>query len=570
MTITVAFTLREISLWGGQLFYTVLGLLAGVAISAMAIEIFGFSNDEEAKRTDLFFFNESFDLLVGMALASYASWSRKDTFDHNGILSAMDFKNLATARRFVDFFVATLILICGRGLEVFLAYVLTTTFVSPYSIIVSDILSLFIFFPLVAGVILKHLQFAPLRPNLDPLEDYIFGYIALVLIVTLICVQPNMLDNVMVATLIFGFMMILSAFFPTMLLTGFLITFSHFGFYLVAPQVTVTDAQVLLFVTVTSITTTLVQLLRHAAQYEMSGIVANLNKQARTDALTGLLNRFGLEQEIGTVLQSGNDKTWCVYLIDIDYFKSVNDQFGHPVADEFLKSFANELVKQSHHDDIVCRLGGEEFFVASPWMGELQTKQFAEHLRKSFEKFEFAQQGSRIARTVSIGVRKFTQFSEFSDALKFADFALFEAKQKGRNRVVIADNNFEKSIVSKGAFITEEEILSAIRNNEICYYLQPIYDVRNSSIKGFEALLRWVKPDGSILPAGMFVDPFNRLRLALNYPEEWNHMWKTVTQSLTDCENVYISWNHALEDFANNTVVQLFIDNMVNTIQIQI
>ena len=254
MTITVAFTLREISLWGGQLFYTVLGLLAGVAISAMAIEIFGFSNDEEVKSTDLFFFNESFDLLVGMTLASYASWSRKDTFDHNGILSAMDFKNLATARRFVDFFVATLILICGRGLEVFFAYVLTTTFVSPYSLIVSDILSLFIFFPLVAGVILKHLQFAPLRPNLDPLEDYIFGYIALVLIVTLICVQPNMLDNVMVATLIFGFMTILSAFFPTMLLTGFLITFSYFGFYLVAPQVTVTDAQVLLFVTVTSIT----------------------------------------------------------------------------------------------------------------------------------------------------------------------------------------------------------------------------------------------------------------------------------------------------------------------------
>lgn len=160
-----------------------------------------------------------------------------------------------------------------------------------------------------------------------------------------------------------------------------------------------------------------------------------------TDALTGVLNRLGIQQrmqELSSAAQRFRHPL-AVLLLDLDHFKAVNDRYGHPVGDEVLKQFAEILRTNIRASDVVGRWGGEEFLIISPHLALDNAVQLAEKLRQAIELARF---GQDIRITASIGVAAFTVSDQVGELLERADQALYLAKAGGRNRV-------EKSLTEK-------------------------------------------------------------------------------------------------------------------------
>ncbi|MAK55503.1 MAG: diguanylate cyclase [Pusillimonas sp.] len=161
--------------------------------------------------------------------------------------------------------------------------------------------------------------------------------------------------------------------------------------------------------------------------------IDKLNETAQTDPLTGLLNRRGLTEAVNMLTQ--NQHTFSVIAIDIDYFKKVNDTYGHDIGDAVLKHLAKIMKTYSRHEDILCRNGGEEFLILLPDATLDHATQAAERLRVNIANQTDIPGVGRL--TVSLGVARWTAESNESVdvTLKRADEALYKAKANGRNRV---------------------------------------------------------------------------------------------------------------------------------------
>ncbi|MGL4446660.1 MAG: diguanylate cyclase [Shewanella sp.] len=161
-------------------------------------------------------------------------------------------------------------------------------------------------------------------------------------------------------------------------------------------------------------------------------------RMARMDALTGVLNR-GAGQELGEnlfvqVLARGGD--FCVILFDLDYFKRINDSYGHGTGDWALKKVVEVLKPHIRHGDIFARIGGEEFLILLPYANEEKAMELAELYRERIEAIDTQYSGHRFKITASFGVTGLRQDDLSLDPLlNRADMALYNAKSSGRNRV---------------------------------------------------------------------------------------------------------------------------------------
>ncbi|WP_322049965.1 sensor domain-containing diguanylate cyclase [Paraburkholderia bannensis] len=165
-------------------------------------------------------------------------------------------------------------------------------------------------------------------------------------------------------------------------------------------------------------------------------LMDSLKKQAVTDALTGLPNRREFLAFVDKVQHTQD--ALSVFILDIDYFKEINDNYGHHVGDEVLCVLANVGVSQTGEPSLFARWGGEEFVAALPGADAAQAHRIAEQLRLRFEKqdFEHAWRLQPVPFTVSIGVVTREAGEHDVEALmKRADRALYRAKNSGRNRV---------------------------------------------------------------------------------------------------------------------------------------
>jgi two-component system cell cycle response regulator len=164
-------------------------------------------------------------------------------------------------------------------------------------------------------------------------------------------------------------------------------------------------------------------------------------EMAVTDPLTGLFNRRYMERHLATLVEksAGRGKSLSVLILDIDYFKSVNDRFGHDAGDDVLREFADRMRTCVRGIDLACRHGGEEFVVVMPDTDLSVATTVAERIRRKIACDPFpVQRGQRsIEVTISIGIATRTGADEDATAiLKRADEALYRAKRDGRNRVV--------------------------------------------------------------------------------------------------------------------------------------
>jgi two-component system cell cycle response regulator len=163
-------------------------------------------------------------------------------------------------------------------------------------------------------------------------------------------------------------------------------------------------------------------------------------EMAITDQLTGLHNRRYMARHLDTLMQNaGPSKPISFLVIDIDFFKSVNDTHGHNVGDEVLKEFAARVSANVRGIDLACRYGGEEFVVVMPDTDVQVAYQVAERLRRSVENrpFPISRAPGQIKVTISVGIASSSGGQDRSEAmLHRADQALYRAKREGRNRVI--------------------------------------------------------------------------------------------------------------------------------------
>jgi two-component system cell cycle response regulator len=163
-------------------------------------------------------------------------------------------------------------------------------------------------------------------------------------------------------------------------------------------------------------------------------------EMAITDALTGLYNRRYMETHVGTLVEqaAARGKPLTVLVLDIDYFKAINDTHGHDAGDDVLREFAIRIRKSIRGIDLACRYGGEEFVVVMPETDLAVATMVAERLRRRIASEPFPiQQGARsIEVTISVGIAGLGSGDSAAAVLKRADQALYRAKRDGRNRVV--------------------------------------------------------------------------------------------------------------------------------------
>lgn len=158
-----------------------------------------------------------------------------------------------------------------------------------------------------------------------------------------------------------------------------------------------------------------------------------------TDSLTGLLNRRGFRQfadrELLRAERTGN--SFSMALADIDFFKSINDRYGHAAGDEVLKTIAGIIKRNLRETDLVARWGGEEFLILLTDTTVDTAAGILERLRAKIEQtsFSFLESGKRL--TLSFGLTVFMAGKSLETLIEEADAALYEAKRTGRNRVVI-------------------------------------------------------------------------------------------------------------------------------------
>jgi diguanylate cyclase (GGDEF)-like protein len=176
------------------------------------------------------------------------------------------------------------------------------------------------------------------------------------------------------------------------------------------------------------------------ANAELANSAAELYELATSDSLTGLKNHGYFMQALNVNIKNseGDGTDLSVISLDIDYFKKINDTYGHPVGDEVIRSLAKALTALVRSEDVVGRLGGEEFAVLLPESTAEEAMIIAERIRSWCETNSLITTQGNIKFTCSFGVATFSRGSTINTLMNELDQALYEAKGSGRNRVVYA------------------------------------------------------------------------------------------------------------------------------------
>jgi diguanylate cyclase (GGDEF)-like protein/PAS domain S-box-containing protein len=236
---------------------------------------------------------------------------------------------------------------------------------------------------------------------------------------------------------------------------------------------------------------------------ERKKLTEYVNHLAHHDQLTGLPNRVLLEDRMRQAIQRAkrNRQKVAVLMVDIDYFKRINDSLGHTAGDQLLDSVAKKLCSAVRQTDTVARMGGDEFVIVMPeFRDERDAERCAEAILQKVSTPTML--GNReVNVTVSVGLCIFPDCAADADALlKNADAALYEAKENGRNAFHVFNQSMVVATADKLEF--EHDLRHALINGELSLHYQPQVSCITGEVIGVEALLRWHHPRrGSISPS---------------------------------------------------------------------
>ncbi len=228
-----------------------------------------------------------------------------------------------------------------------------------------------------------------------------------------------------------------------------------------------------------------------------------LRHLAMHDPLCGLPNRIFFGERLEAVIEEvrNGSSPAAVFYIDLDHFKDVNDTLGHPVGDELIRKVTLRLSRALRGGDLVARLGGDEFAVISS-IGDDTVKMMALAQRLiAAICAPYAIGGQNIVIGASIGIAVIGRDCAGSaDIMRFADMALYRAKNEGRNRACIYDAEMDADLSVRK--LLENDLREAIETDQLKLMYQPIVNKSGETMVGVEALCRWTHPTrGEISPA---------------------------------------------------------------------
>jgi len=225
-----------------------------------------------------------------------------------------------------------------------------------------------------------------------------------------------------------------------------------------------------------------------------------IKHQAYHDALTGLPNRLLARDRLTMAIANArrNQHKLAVFFLDLDNFKNINDSLGHAAGDLLLQKVAKRLQHLLREEDTVARLGGDEFLVlVTNIQSKTEITALSNRLLTGFRK-PIVAENHELFVTISIGIAFYPEDgTDEGTLIKNADVAMYQSKSQGKNK-----HHFFTSELSEHAtkrFQLEGELRQAVDRNEFTLYFQPQVEPKSNQVTGIEALVRWIKKDGTLV-----------------------------------------------------------------------
>lgn len=255
---------------------------------------------------------------------------------------------------------------------------------------------------------------------------------------------------------------------------------------------------------------------------------------ASYDSLTGLANRTLFQERLDSALYRANiNKSLVILLlIDLDRFKTINDTLGHDVGDKLLVNVANRLKDCTRHGDMIARLGGDEFIVLledtrNAEDAEMMAKKFLDLMRKPFF---LSLQEIYISPSIGVSIYPLDDL-QAGQLLKYADSAMYRAKELGRNRHCFYTADMNLRLQSK--LKMEVELRRATERQDFILHYQPKFDITTQALIGAEALIRWDHAEKGMISPNEFIPLAEECGL-ISVITDWviqeackqNHLWQ--------------------------------------------
>ena len=293
-----------------------------------------------------------------------------------------------------------------------------------------------------------------------------------------------------------------------------------------------------------------------AGALDRSATEHELRRRALEDPLTGLANRAllatQLEAELRHARRLGNRV--CVLAVDLDRFKVVNDTLGHTVGDTLLRRVAARLTACVREEDLVARPGGDEFtLVCTRTATDHAIAELAHRLVDAVRE-PFQIDGHEVFITASVGVAVSEHGRETPDVmLRDADAAMYRAKELGRGRFEAFDVALRRHLVERMAI--EGDLRHAVERNQLELYYQPLIELGDGRVMGFEALLRWRHPERGLMAPDQFIPIAEETGLIVAIGS-W--VLRSVCDQLTHWpEEIYVSANLSALQIRPELVVEV-------------
>lgn len=238
---------------------------------------------------------------------------------------------------------------------------------------------------------------------------------------------------------------------------------------------------------------------------ELKDAHARMEQLALYDELTGLANRRLFYRKLEKMIATPQGSALgAVMLLDLDFFKTINDTRGHQVGDELLKAVAKRLRHCLQESDVAARLGGDEFaLLVSPVADEESVMRIAERILDSLTR-PFVVDDTELQITTSLGIALVPRDGDEPDTLiKHADLAMYQAKEMGRNQFRFFTTSLHEQLQTYIRFT--REMPQALERGEFLLNFQPQVDLTTGEVVGAEALIRWQHPELGIVPPPKFI-----------------------------------------------------------------
>jgi diguanylate cyclase (GGDEF)-like protein/PAS domain S-box-containing protein len=232
-----------------------------------------------------------------------------------------------------------------------------------------------------------------------------------------------------------------------------------------------------------------------------------LDHLAHHDHLTGLPNRLYLAAHLPDAIEEAkaNGTVLAVLFLDLDRFKHVNDSRGHETGDKLLKTVAQRVRSTMRADDLVVRMGGDEFVVVMRGIRSTdQVSEAAARINRALSA-PMVVDGRTLVTTVSIGVALYpNDGADMGELLRHSDTAMYQAKDRGRNNFQLFSLSMDKRLKERIAI--ESSLRTALQSRQLDVHYQPIVDIESNRVTALEALLRWKHPSHGYVRPERFVN----------------------------------------------------------------